>query len=137
MSKVTTPSPRKSLDAKTIGLMIVPLILLVGVIILFLTTNGAGLHVEPAAPVESITFDKTILRPDEIEVHIRNTSPQPITISTVNINDAIWTFTAQPSPTLPRFEEPATNPGQHACKPEGEQLDAQDGRGEQRQRDPR
>lgn len=103
MSEVTTPSTRKSLDAKTIGLMVLPLILLVGVIVLFLATNGAGLHVEPAAPVESITFDKTILRPDEIEFHIRNTSPQPITISAVNINDAIWTFTAQPGPTLPRF----------------------------------
>lgn len=102
----TTSTPavtRKALDAKTIGLIVLPLLLLVGVIVLFLATNGAGLHVQPAAPVEIITFNQTVLRPNSIEFHIRNTSAQPVTIATVRINDAIWPFTAQPSATLPRF----------------------------------
>lgn len=103
MSETTTASARKSLDVKTMGLIALPLLLLLGVIALFLATNGAGLHVEPAAPIESLTFEKTVLHPDQIEFHIRNTSPQPITISAVNINDAIWPFTAAPGATLPRF----------------------------------
>jgi len=73
------------------------------VIALFLTTNGAGLHVQPAAPLESVAFSKTILRPNQIEIHIRNISPQPFTISAVNINEAIWPFTIEPGPTLPRL----------------------------------
>jgi zinc transporter, ZIP family len=103
MSETTTTSTRKPLDAKTLSLIALPLLLLFGVIALFLATNGAGLHVEPAAPVENITFDKTILHPNQIEFHIRNTSPQPITISAINVNDAIWPFTAEPGATLPRL----------------------------------
>ena len=105
MSGTTSSSSRarSALGAKTAGLIVLPLILLAGVIALFLVTNGAGLHVQPAAPVESVTFEKTILHPEEIEFHIRNTGPQPITISAVNINDAIWPFTAEPSATLPRL----------------------------------
>jgi ZIP family zinc transporter len=105
MSETTSSSTgaRSSLGAKTAGLIVLPLILLIGVIALFLRTNGAGLQVVPAAPVESITFDKTILHPGEIEFHIRNTSPQPVTISAVNINEAIWPFTAEPGATLPRL----------------------------------
>ena len=102
-SRLSTPASRRSLDVKTIGLMLLPLILLAGVIALFLATNGAGLHVEPAAPIESVTFERTILRPGEIEFHLRNTSPQAITLAAVNINDAIWPFTAEPAATLPRF----------------------------------
>jgi zinc transporter ZupT len=105
MTEITSPSTTspKSLGLKTFGLMILPVLLLVGVIALFLATNGAGLHVEPAAPVESLTVEKTVLRPDVIEFHIRNTSPQPVTLAVVNINDAIWPFSASPSATLPRF----------------------------------
>jgi ZIP family zinc transporter len=103
MSETAATSTNKPSSLKTTGLLILPLILLLGVIALFLATNGAGLHVEPAAPLESITFEKTTLHPNHIEFHIRNTSPQPVTISAVNINEAIWPFTAEPSATLPRL----------------------------------
>jgi zinc transporter ZupT len=103
MSGDTAANSRKSLDVKTIGLIVLPLLLLIGVIVLFLATNGAGLHIVPAAPVESLTFEKTVLRPDQIELYIRNTSQQPLTIAAVNINDAIWPFRAEPGATLPRF----------------------------------
>jgi ZIP family zinc transporter len=105
MSETTSTGARKSMHVKTVGLMILPILLLIGVIGLFLATNGAGLHGVPAAPVESLTFDKTVLQPNEINLYIRNTSPQPITIATVNINDAIWPFTAEPGPSLKRFEQ--------------------------------
>jgi zinc transporter, ZIP family len=103
MSEATTPPTHGRLAIKTAGRIVFPLLLLAGVIALFLVTNGAGLQVEPAAPVESITFDKTLLRPNEIDLYIQNTSQQPITIATVNINDAIWPFRAEPGVTLPRF----------------------------------
>jgi ZIP family zinc transporter len=96
-------SPAKPFGWRMIGLMALPVILLAGVIVVFLVTNGAGLHVEPAVPIESVTFDQTILHPGKIEFVIRNTSPQPITIAAININDAIWPFTATPNATLPRL----------------------------------
>jgi hypothetical protein len=107
MSEVTqpqsAPAPRAPVHAKTVGLAILPIILLAAVIAIFLFTNGAGLNIEPAAPIESLDFEQVILRPGEIELRVRNTSPQEITLSTAVINDAIWPFTAEPSTTLPRF----------------------------------
>ncbi len=88
---------------KTLGMFILPLILLAGVIALFFYTNGAGLQVEPAAPIEALTFERTVLRPGEIEFYVRNTGPETLTLAQVIINDSVWQFVAVPSATLPRL----------------------------------
>ncbi|HUQ46056.1 MAG TPA: hypothetical protein VM033_05360 [Gemmatimonadaceae bacterium] len=88
---------------RTVALFAAPVVLLVGVIALFVSTRGAGLNVAPAAPIETIQFGRTILRPGQIELRLRNTSPQPITLAQVNINDAIWPFDIQPDRTIGRL----------------------------------
>jgi zinc transporter ZupT len=85
-------------------LLILPLILLGGVIFLFLNTGG-GLQLEQPAPVESLTVERTILKPNSIDIVVRNGSPEEITIAQVNINEAIWPFTVTPDPTIPRLAE--------------------------------
>jgi zinc transporter, ZIP family len=97
------PPPQPSGVGRTIGLFLVPVILLVGVIALFFYTNGAGLQVEPAAPIEDLTFERTILRPGQFEFQVRNTGPEALTLSQVIINDSVWQFRATPSTTLPRL----------------------------------
>ena len=97
------PATGKSSRLRTITALIVPLILLAAVIAVFVRTNGAGLNVTPPAPIETVQFGRTILRPGEIELHLRNTSPEAITLAQVNINDAIWPYTVSPSPTIPRL----------------------------------
>ncbi len=94
---------QSQMSGKTVLLFGIPIILLAGVIALFLYTNGAGLNVQPAAPVETIQFERTIMRPGVIEVHVRNTSPQEITLAQVIINDAVWQFNASPSKVIPRM----------------------------------
>lgn len=86
-----------------IAALLVPLLLLAAVIVLFVRTDGAGLNVAPAAPIETVQFGRTILRPGEIELQLRNTSPEAITVAQVNINDAIWAYTISPSPRIPRL----------------------------------
>ena len=103
MATTTTPATSSTSGLHTLALFLVPLLLLAGVIALFLATNGAGLNVEPAAPIETVQFGRTILRPDQIELHVRNTSPQDVTIAQININDAIWPFDISPGPTIPRL----------------------------------
>jgi zinc transporter, ZIP family len=76
---------------------------LAGVIALFLYSKGAGLNVTPAAPIETVQFGRTILRPGQIELHLRNTSPQSITLAQVAINEALWPYGISPGPTLPRL----------------------------------
>jgi ZIP family zinc transporter len=83
---------------RTIFLTLTPLILLGAVIATFLLTDGAGLNVKPTVPEESVQFDRTVLHPNEIELHLRNTSPEAIGIAQININDAIWPFTISQSP---------------------------------------
>jgi len=98
------PAPHgRALSARTIALLLLPLLLLAGVIVLFVRTNGAGLNVAPAAPIETVRFGRTILRPNLIELHVRNTSPDAVTIGQVNINDAIWPYRTNSGRTIPRL----------------------------------
>ncbi|MCJ7677379.1 MAG: hypothetical protein MUO35_06630 [Anaerolineales bacterium] len=99
----TTDVQRPGIDARALALFAIPVVLLAGVIALFLLSNGAGLNVATAAPVESLTFDRTILRPGEIELRIQNTGPRPLTLSTAIVNDAVWPFTQTPDGALSRF----------------------------------
>ena len=101
----TTPD---SLPAARSGLasaarLLLPLLLLAGVIALFVYSKGAGLNVTPAAPIETVQFGRTILRPGYIELHLRNTSPQSITVAQVSINEAIWPYGISPGRTIPRL----------------------------------
>ena len=103
MATIAEPTPIKKTGLGVLTLLAVPLLLLGGVIALFLATGGAGLNVEPAAPIEAVQFDQTILRPGTIELHLRNTSPQALTIAQLNINDAIWPFTLSTQGAIPRL----------------------------------
>ena len=101
----TTPaslSPARSGLASAARLLL-PLLLLAGVIALFVYSKGAGLNVTPAAPIETVQFGRTILRPGQIELHLRNTSPQSITLAQVAINEAMWPYGISPGPTIPRL----------------------------------
>lgn len=97
-----SPAP-KSNGLGTLGLLLLPVVLLAGVILLFLFTSGAGLNIKPVVPVESLSFERTILRPNEIEFQVRNTSPQPLTIAQININDGIVRYTISPAQQMPRL----------------------------------
>lgn len=88
---------------KTLVLFLIPILLLIGLIALFVVTSGAGLNVAPAAPIESVQFNRTVLKPGVIEIQLQNTSPQEITLSAININDGIAPFSVSPSPTIPRL----------------------------------
>lgn len=80
-----------------------PILALAVVIALFVWTRGAGLNVTPAVPIETVQFGRTILRPGEIELHFRNTSPQSLAIAQVSINEATWPYSVSPGRTIPRL----------------------------------
>ncbi|HUF30609.1 MAG TPA: hypothetical protein VMM77_08065 [Gemmatimonadaceae bacterium] len=88
---------------RTALFLLAPLAVLAAVIALFIWTRGAGLNVVPAVPIETMQVGRTILRPGEIEVHLRNTSPQAVNISQVSINDAFWPYTLTPGGEIPRL----------------------------------
>ncbi len=105
---VPNPAPsdrRPRPDLKTWALFAVPVLLLAAVIAAFLLTAGAGLNVEPAAPIEALTFDRSVLRPGEIELHLRNTGPRPLRLSSVIVNEAVWPFRAEPGEEIARLAQ--------------------------------
>lgn len=102
--QTTTMDQKKSFNVMTAVLLLLPLILLGGVIILFLNTGG-GLQLAAPAPVESLTVERTILEPGQIDIVVRNGSPDEVTIAQVVVNEGVRPFTISPSATIPRLGE--------------------------------
>jgi zinc transporter ZupT len=105
MSEQTTAiNKSKSFNWLTAVLLILPLILLGGVIILFLNTGG-GLQLAAPAPIEALSVERTILTPSNINIVVRNGSPEAITIAQVIVNEGVRPFTISPEATIPRLSE--------------------------------
>lgn len=87
---------------RTFILLLIPIILLAGVIALFLSTGG-GLDLESAAPVEDLSIERYTLERNLIELHVRNTGPEELTIAQLAVNEAIMPFTVTPGTTIQRL----------------------------------
>jgi len=87
---------------RTFILLLIPIILLAGVIVLFLSTGG-GLHLASPAPVENLDVEKYILKHNSIDLYVRNTGPDEMKIASIIVNDAVMPFTATPDATVPRL----------------------------------
>jgi zinc transporter ZupT len=98
-----TQSPSNRFTFRTFILLLIPIILLVGVIVLFLSTGG-GLNLDSAAPVENLDIERYVLKQGSIELQVRNTSPEEITIAQVIVNDAVMPFEVYPDAVVPRLE---------------------------------
>ncbi len=113
MAKNVTSEPKQGVEPVPVGTRpkrsplfwvgaVMPLILLAGLLMLFDLT-GAGNLVPSAAPVEEVTFERVVLRPGEIQVALRNTGPQAVTIAQVIVDDAVWEPRFDPSPEIGRL----------------------------------
>src|SRR6266508_1642835 len=102
MTQIAPQSAAKRFTFRTLILLLIPILLLAGVIALFLYTGG-GLRLDSPAPVENLNVEKYILKRNNIDLYIRNTVPEELTIASVIINEAIMPFEVMPSPTVPRL----------------------------------
>jgi zinc transporter, ZIP family len=83
--------------------VLVPLLLL-GVVLAYLVVTGGGLAQLAGPPVEKISIQRiTLPEPGMIRVEVVNDGPESVTIPQVMVDDAYWTFTAEPSNTIPRL----------------------------------
>jgi len=96
------PTQSSRFTFRTLVLLLIPIILLVGVIALFLSTGG-GLDLQSAAPLEELNIERYTLKRNEIELHIRNTGPEEISVAQVVVNEAIMPFTTTPNTNIPRL----------------------------------
>jgi len=98
------PVKEKHFNFSTLVLLVLPLVLITGVILLFIKTGG-GLDLAAPVPVEDLTVERTVLKPGQIDLYVRNASPNDVTIAQAVINDSFWPFTVTPSATLSRLQE--------------------------------
>jgi ZIP family zinc transporter len=85
-------------------LAVVPLALIAAAIAAFAVLGGPGLDERRGPPVEELAVERTILRPGEIELTLRNTGPDPVSVAQVAVADAYVTFSEDPAGEVGRLE---------------------------------
>jgi len=88
-SQATAGRLTRRLPAWLVGLL--PLLLLGAAIGLFVALGEPGLE-RNGVPIEQVTVERTVLRPGEIELVVRNDGPDPVAIRQVLVNDAFVAF---------------------------------------------
>jgi zinc transporter, ZIP family len=102
MTETTSQPSTRRFTFQTLILLLIPVLLLIGVIALFLSTGG-GLNLQAPVPVENLAIERYRLARNTIELHVQNTGPEELTIASVIINEAVMPFTVAPSRTIPRL----------------------------------
>jgi len=99
---MTEQTTKNRTSFRTLVLLLVPIVALAGVIFLFLSTGG-GLDFQSAAPIEDLTIERYELSPGHIDIYVRNSGPEELTLAQAIINEAIWPIEVTPDPTIPRL----------------------------------
>jgi zinc transporter, ZIP family len=86
----------------------IPLALIVAALAALLTLGGDTLGERLGPPVEEIAVERTVLRPGEIEVTVRNTGPDAVTVAQMFVNDTYVDYTSSGNEIGPRKTETFT-----------------------------
>jgi len=84
--------------------ILLPLVLLAGVLFAIIRFGPVEMMRDPdAPPVEVMSVQRTLLKPEGIVLTVLNESPGPVTIAQVAVDDAFWGFTADGPLTVGRL----------------------------------
>lgn len=93
-------SQRGSRAGIAVGMVVVAA--LVG-LLAFLLARGVGLE-RSAPPIEELTVERIELpAPDMVRLHVVNGGVDAVTIHQALVDDAVWSFTIEPDPTIGRL----------------------------------
>ena len=82
-------------------LAVLPLVLLGGLLgLLSWSGPGEAIRGEGYPPIEELAFQRVALGRDGIVATVLNDGPDPVTIAQVQVDEAYWSFTAEPGTTL-------------------------------------
>lgn len=88
---------KRGAPAWLLGLL--PLALVGGVLAVFAALDGPGLPRRAGPPIERLAVERTVLRPGEIDLTVRNDGPDPVTVAQVDVNGAFVDFRTDPGAT--------------------------------------
>lgn len=80
----------------TWALIAAPLALIASAVALFTLLGGPGLNERSGPAIEKLAVERTVLHPGEIELTVRNTGPDAVTVAQVAVNDAYVGFSPDP-----------------------------------------
>jgi ZIP family zinc transporter len=88
---------------RMVATALLPLVLVALMAVWFLR-SGSGLLGLAQPPIETLAIERTIFKPQEIVLKVRNTGPTPMRVAQVFVNDAIWDFSITPGRSLDRLQ---------------------------------
>ena len=84
---------------------VLPLVLLAGLVLVFLRFGPVGVFRAAFPPVEELTIERiTFPAAGEMRIRVVNGGPEPVTISQVLVDDAVWAHTLDGERTVARLE---------------------------------
>ena len=86
------------------ALGLAPLLVIAAAIAIFAALGGPGLGERTGPPVEDLAIERTVLRPGEIELTVRNDGPDPVEVAQIAVNDGYAPFTASDGRTVGRLD---------------------------------
>jgi ZIP family zinc transporter len=90
--------------APTWLLGMVPLALIAGLVAALALLDGPGLGERTGPPAEEVAVERTVLRPGEIELTLRNDGPDAVEVAQVSVNDGYAPFAADGGRTIGRLD---------------------------------
>jgi zinc transporter ZupT len=90
MATTTASAPGK---VPVWALSLGPLALIAALVALFVVLDPIG-SLRAIPPVEAISFERVVLHPGEIELHVRNDGADRVRVAQVLVDDAYWAFEA-------------------------------------------
>ena len=85
------------------ALGLIPLALIAGAAALLALVGAPGLGDRTGPPVEELAIERTVLRPGEIQLTVRNDGPDAVDVAQVIVNDAFVPFTASDGQRIGRL----------------------------------
>ncbi len=81
---------------------LIPLALIIATLVALLTVGGNTLPERLGPPIEEVAVERTELRPGEIDLTVRNTGPDTMSIAQIFVNDAYVDYTTTGNELRPK-----------------------------------
>ena len=89
---------------RLVAAIVLPIVLLAAVVVAIVRFGPGELLRDPdAPPVEALSVQRVLLKPEGIILTVLNESPDPVTIAQVVVDDAYWRFSADGPLTVGRL----------------------------------
>ncbi len=82
---------------------VLPFLIMLIMLYLFTVINPLALFTGNLPPIENISIERIKVLENGFEMQVMNTSPKPLAIAQVMVDDAYWQFTQDPPGELPRL----------------------------------